>query len=361
MSGQEYLEAVKAELELGHHQHRMGENILGAFGYVRRRATAIDEINATPKQIGLVANPPIDSQMPLRSPRIRFGLPTAYESPKGSPGASEVPLASDVSDTHIDDETEDEEDVNGVLAPSFRISELASANRSVECISPDASIQKAYTTMALNKYSLLVVASSSTPRRQDIKGVVSYQSMAKALLSGAPEKVRDCLDDDCPIVGSREDLKDIVPMLGNSDVVLVVGQDNRLQGIVTAWDLAEEFAQLVDPFTRIGEIEARLRTLVGHKLDRDQLAQFLSDHDLTDGEHRKRPEELTIGELQRVVAYPQHWELLGLKALERVTFVEALDRIREFRNRLMHFRDPLSTGEISELANFCDLVREIPS
>ena len=182
MSGQEYLEAVKAELELGHHQHRMGENILGAFGYVRRRATAIDEINTTLKQIGLVANPPIDSQMPLRSPRIRFGLPTAYESPKGSPGASAVPLASDVSDTHIDDEMEDEEDVNGVLAPSFRISELASANRSVECISPDASIQKAYTTMALNKYSLLVVASSSTPRRQDIKGVVSYQSMAKALL-----------------------------------------------------------------------------------------------------------------------------------------------------------------------------------
>lgn len=361
MSGQEYLESVKAELESGRHQHRMGENILGAFGYVRRRATAIDEINATLKQIGLVADPAIDSQMPLRAPRIRFALAIANESHEGTPGASEVPLAPDVPDTHIDDDAEDEGGVSEVLAPSFRISELASANRSVECISPDASIQKAYTTMALNKYSQLVVASSSTPRRQDIKGIVSYQSMAKALLSGAPEKVRDCLDDDCNIVESRADLKDVVTLLGKSDVVLVVGQDHRLQGIVTAWDLAEEFAQLVDPFKRIGEIEERLRTLVGHKLGQEQLAQFLSDHDSTDGENRKRPEELTIGELQRVVAYPQHWELFDLKAIERVTFVEALDRIRGFRNRLMHFKDPLSTGEISDLANFCDLVREIPS
>ncbi len=38
MSGREYLEAIKEQLDLGRHQHRMGENILGAFGYVRRRA-----------------------------------------------------------------------------------------------------------------------------------------------------------------------------------------------------------------------------------------------------------------------------------------------------------------------------------
>ena len=53
MSGREYLEAIKEQLDLGRHQHRMGENILGAFGYVRRRATALAEINATLQDIGL--------------------------------------------------------------------------------------------------------------------------------------------------------------------------------------------------------------------------------------------------------------------------------------------------------------------
>jgi len=221
----------------------MGENILGAFGYVRRRATAVDEIIAILEDLGLVAYPPIDVGMPLRRPRIRFSLAPQSESPEGLPGVSEVPSNFDTTDKAIEDVAADDEEVVGEeLVPLFRISEIASANRPVEWVSPDASIQKAYTTMALEKYSQLIVANSGTPRRQDIKGIVSYQSMAKAVLRGAPDKVRDCLDDDVQIVKSDADLKDVVPMLGKNDVVLVVGkEDHRLQGIVTSWDLAEEF------------------------------------------------------------------------------------------------------------------------
>ena len=179
-------------------------------------------------------------------------------------------------------------------------------------------------------------------------------------MSDAPEKVRDCLDNSVQIVASDADLKDVVPMLGERDVVLVVGLDHRLQGIVTSWDLAEEFAQLVDPFKRIGEIEERLRTLVRRRLNAEQIANFLSDHSSVEGEHQAQPEDLTIGELQRVLEYPQHWDLLGLMAIDRVTFIKALDMIRGFRNRLMHFKDPLSPEETLRLTNFCDLVREIP-
>ena len=361
MSGREYLEAIKEQLDLGCHQHRMGENILGAFGYVRRRATALAEINATLQDIGLVADPPINGDMPLRAPRIRFGVVPGPESGTGSSGLWEGTSSPDSGDETAEDEATGDEEIAGeVLAPSFRISELASANRPVKWIPPDASIQQAYTTMALKKYSQLVVASSGSPRRQNIKGIVSYQSMAKALLSDAPEKVRDCLDNSVQIVASDADLKDVVPMLGERDVVLVVGLDHRLQGIVTSWDLAEEFAQLVDPFKRIGEIEERLRTLVRRRLNAEQIANFLSDHSSVEGEHQAQPEDLTIGELQRVLEYPQHWDLLGLTAIDRVTFIKALDMIRGFRNRLMHFKDPLSPEETLRLTNFCDLVREIP-
>ena len=44
MSGQKYLQDIKVNLESGRNQHRMGENLLRAFGYVGRRATAIDEM-----------------------------------------------------------------------------------------------------------------------------------------------------------------------------------------------------------------------------------------------------------------------------------------------------------------------------
>ena len=50
--------------------------------------------------------------------------------------------------------------------------------------------------MIRNKYSQLVVASHAKPMQQDIKGVVSFQSMAKVLMNGKPTVVSDCIDED---------------------------------------------------------------------------------------------------------------------------------------------------------------------
>ena len=68
MTGQEYLDVIRRSLESGRRQHRMGQNVLRAFGYVRRRSTAISQINKTLNELGLTADPPIDSNMPLRNP-----------------------------------------------------------------------------------------------------------------------------------------------------------------------------------------------------------------------------------------------------------------------------------------------------
>ena len=52
-------------------------------------------------------------------------------------------------------------------------------------------------------------------------------------------------------------------------------------------------------------------------------------------------EELTMGELQRILEFPEHWDELGL-AFDRVVFTNALSQARDYRNRLIHFRDPLT-------------------
>lgn len=357
MTGQEYLENIKAELSAGRYQHRMGENVLRAFGYVRRRATAIEEINATLDSLGLTATPPITSDMPLKKPRIRFRLkpddgtmtPEDTYAPEtlGPPNGFESSL-----------EEEAEESDASLPEPAFSVSELESAKTDVKCVSPSASIQKAYTTMVLHKFSQLVVADHPNPLRQDIKGIVSFRSMAKALMNGKPMTVGDCVDKDVYCAGSDTDLKTVVSQLSSDDVVLVIGRDNRLQGIVTAWDLAEEFADLVDPFKRIGEIEERLRTLVRKRLGKDKVADFLKDHGISGKDSIGEIEELTMGELQRVLDYPEHWNDLDL-AFDRAVFIDALGKARDYRNRLMHFRDPLNEDEMAQLSNFCDAVREI--
>ena len=65
-----------------------------------------------------------------------------------------------------------------------------------------------------------------------------------------------------------------------------------------------------------------------------------------------------MGELQRVLELPEHWDALDL-AFDRVVFIRGLSEAREYRNRLMHFRDPLTEAEMKQLTNFCDTVREI--
>ena len=356
MSGQDYLDDIRKELESGRHQHRMGENLLRAFGYVRRRATAIDEINAILNKFGLIADPLITSEMPLKSPRIRFSLkstkeivpPQSIEGPttQGSNGSSGPLQDTEEYDTSLPE-------------PAFSISELASANTNVNCVAASATIQEAFTMMSLNKYSQLVVANNPKPRQQDIKGIVSFQSMAKALMNSKPATVGDCIDTDVCFAETHTDLKSVVLQLSGNDVVLVIGHDKRLQGIVTAWDLAEEFAELVDPFKRIGEIEERLRVLVRKRLGKDKVAEFLMIQGLSGNDPIAEIEEMTMGELQRVLEFPENWEALGL-AYDRVVFIKALSEARDFRNRLMHFRDPLNEAETTHLSNFCDMVREIP-
>ena len=359
MTGQEYLGDIRDNLQAGRHQHRMGENVLRAFGYVRRRATAIKEINATLECLGLVADPAIDSRMPPRSPRIRFSLKDAH-GPETTESTDDVDaLDSNSADESFEDAVvEDDEDDGELPEPAFSVSELESSDTCVAWVSPDASIKTAYTMMMLNKHSQLVVASHAEPLRQDIKGIVSFQSMTKALMNGRPTTVGDCIDNKVPIVQSDADLNSVVEQLKGHDVVLVIGRERRLQGIVTAWDLAEEFAELVDPFNRIGEIEQRLQTLLKRRLGTNEVAEFLSNHGGASDDQIEELEELTLGELQRVLEYPEHWNALGL-AFERTEFIQALNKAREYRNRLMHFRDPLDEAERMHLTNLCDMVREI--
>ena len=365
MAGKEYLENIRAKLKAGHRQHRKGESLLRAFGYVRRRATAIYEINAALASLELTAVPPVTVDMPLTKPYIRFSL-TSVDGAAPSDAACDTetqvydefdPLLQDGKDRGGDEQST-EDDIGSLPEPAFSVSELESAKTDVKWVSPSASIKTAYTTMLRYKYSQLVVADQQNPLRQDIKGIVSFQSMARALMDGKPNTVGDCVAD-APLVRSDADLNSVVRHLKENDVVLVYDQNNRLQGIVTAWDLAEEFADLVDPFRRIGEIEERLRVVLNRGLGPDKVAEFLSRNQKASSDSPIEVlEELTMGDLQRVLEFPEHWDALDL-AFDRPVFIKALDEARGYRNRLMHFGDPLTETEKTHLTNFCNMVRAI--
>lgn len=345
MTGREYLRSIKEQLLAGHAQHRKGTSILAAFGYARRRKSALKAINRELRRLGLKTDPPIDENMPLDSSHVSFSL-------VNPPAASKKSTKQAEATTEVVEESGEPEVELSV--PTFRVRDLAAADKHVECVKANATLSKAYTVMLKHKYSQLVVTDTPRPLATAIKGTITYQSIADALMRGAAKTVLDCLDKSTPQVSVDDDIDGVITDLANHDVVLVIGPDKRLSGIVTAWDLAVEFTELVGPFKWIGEIETRVRECIRKKLDASTMSSFLGT---TEAALKDNPELLTLGELVRIVQNPANWEKLGLP-LDREEFSSLMDEVREYRNRLMHFRDPLKPEEMARLQNYCRMIRK---
>ncbi|MBI4288338.1 MAG: hypothetical protein HY671_07930 [Chloroflexi bacterium] len=153
MTGHEYLKNIKKELEAGRWQHKKGISILASFGYSRRRKAALATINKEMETLGLKANPPIDENMPLDSSHVTFSL-------RGEKGTT--PVQPPQIDT-----AEVEEEIEGPelepFIPTFRVRDLAAADKPVRCIKTNDPLKKAYIIMLKNKYSQLVVADTHHP------------------------------------------------------------------------------------------------------------------------------------------------------------------------------------------------------
>ncbi len=360
--GDVYLDAIRAQLDDGHRQWRRGDKLLAAFGYVRRRQSAIDLINEALDARGLETVPALSAEMPLDK-AILFRLKGA---PNGGGGADElfdpgvitevVPRATDdyidtiVPETVTIPAEPPSVDVQHPAGLGLTVKNLASADHEVQTVNPSDTVVAALTTMSLKGYSQLAVASSP----HNVRGVISYRSIAQAWLHGDPKIVADCLDATAPQASPDTPLLDVVALLKRHDVVLVVGADKKIAGLVTRADIAEEFEQSAAPFLLIGEIEDQLRWLVQKRLDVPTALAWL--HGSAPGEPKLKVEDLTMGELQWILQNPEYWQRIGIK-YDQGRFCKDLDAIREIRNAIMHFRDE-GLSRLDDLKNFAAAVQQ---
>jgi hypothetical protein len=122
-------------------------------------------------------------------------------------------------------------------------------------------------------------------------------------------------------------------------------------------DLSLEFASLARPFFSIGEIERRLRRIIGEKYDQGDMESVRAPDDV-DREVRSA-DDLTFGEYLRLLEEPDRWAKLRW-SIDRATFIAALNDVREVRNEVMHFSpDPLSSDQVLVLTNFIKLLKTL--
>ncbi len=217
----------------------------------------------------------------------------------------------------------------------LRVNTLRCAKKTVTTVTPNHTIQRAQTLMATNEFSQLAVCSTlrSEPR------LVSWESIGRASARGTMTEVRQA----AVAALSVRPSDDLLPLLSRiaTDGVVFVRTDNVLTGIITAADITEEFENLAGPFFLIGDIERGLRVAVDSTFTPDEL---LAVREPEDRREVTTSEDLTFGELQRLIDIPGNWDRLNWD-LDRVIFLERIDEVRKIRNSFMHFSSDLPSDE----------------
>lgn len=225
------------------------------------------------------------------------------------------------------------DDVASYNDPTYRIGKLEAANKNLIYVSPDSELSEAITKMLTYDFSQLPVMQQ--PNR-GLKGVISWRSIGMKLSAGkSSKKVRDLMEGNYQLISSDTSLFKAIPMIIEHDYVLVENSIKEISGIVTASDLSLQFQQLSEPFLLLAEIENQIRIILS-KLPEEDIKNA------KDGKDAERSidgvSDLTFGEYLRLFQNTTIWAKLNLH-IDRKTFCEQLEKIKDIRNNIMHF-DP---------------------
>lgn len=250
----------------------------------------------------------------------------------------------------------DGDDILNFNDPTYRIGKLEAANRDLTYVNPDSELTEAITKMITFDFSQLPVMQQA---KRGLKGVISWRSIGTKLAFGQTStKVRDLMEANYQLITSETSLFKALQTIIEHDYVLVENSSKEVCGIVTASDLSLQFKQLTEPFLLVSEIENHVRHLLS-KLPKIDIENAKDEKD------RERiitnVSDLTFGEYLRLFQNPDTWKKTGLK-IDRKTFCEHLEIIRDIRNNIMHFDpDGLEEEAIEALRRFARLLQTIRS
>lgn len=237
--------------------------------------------------------------------------------------------------------------------PTYRIGKLAIANKPPVSVYPQTVLQEAITIMLANDISQIAVMASE----RDVRGMVSWKSIGSRLALGYTCKiVNDCIDRHYE-VSADDSLFQAIRLIARHGYVLVRDSTKRICGIVTVYDLSQQFGQFVEPFLLVGEIENYIRHLIDGKFTADELASIKDPSDTR--REINGVLDLTFGEYVRLLENPRGWTKLELQ-IDRKIFVKHLDEVRRIRNDVMHF-DPkgIAEDDLNVLRRFVQFFQQL--
>jgi len=285
------------------------ERLLALNGNSRRGRNVTEAINEKLKSRGLVCKPPIENA-------------DYYGHVFVSDPRDELPEPETVA--------------------SLPVSAFSGGGPSLITCGPEMSARKVQTLMIRYDISQIPVLSTDA---KNLYGVVTWKSIAlyRSPLDNATAK--DVMGPQSHVASSSDDFLDLVPTIIDREFVLYRSPDGRVDGIVTASDLAFAFNGTAGIFIQLQEVESRLRIL----LDRSPVPHLQKNLEPKRRSMKKfrGAIDMTFGEYLHALADEEIWKSTGI-ALDRDVCIGMLDKVREVRNGVMHFSSADGTTDSAD-------------
>jgi CBS domain-containing protein len=265
---------------------------------------------------------------------VRVGVPAGRDSNTGS--AAEL-AGHDEQDEPLE-----------LPSATLLVRGVPSATCGLISVHPNQTLAEAQALMTAHDYSQLAVMVGL----RDLKGAVSWRSIAQAQLAKSAISLADATTRFPPVVHADEELLSQIDVIYRADFVFVRGDDDRVCGIVTTADLTAQFRDLTTPFFQLGEIEGRLRHCIDRVFESDELSA------VTGRSRVKSARDMEFGQYIRLLDNDARWQRMNWK-VNRAMFIGFLDAARVARNKVMHFGDELTAGQKQTLVQCLNFMRAL--
>ncbi|GLW56808.1 CBS domain-containing protein [Kitasatospora phosalacinea] len=198
----------------------------------------------------------------------------------------------------------------------------------------------------------------------EVLGLFSHRSFTERLVNStwlwektrAPEQlvVEDFVEQ--PVyVRAVDPIDSLFAPLDGADAVLV-GDPDRLQGIVTGSDVISYLYRVASPYLLLKETETGLRSLIDAAVSPEQLEEC-ARHALASlykGREDRLPTELvamTFDEQVSIVMNSRNWpHFVGIMGANRDMFTYEIRPVGQIRNDVFHFKRELTDEDLQKLA-----------
>ncbi|MCK6210828.1 CBS domain-containing protein [Georgenia sp. EYE_87] len=240
----------------------------------------------------------------------------------------------------------------------LRVARLIPSAQEVVTVQAEQSVREALNVMQAHGFDQLPVCIGAS-----VIGVFSYRSFAQGIQhirrndDPLAQPVEDYLED-LEFVRAGMDVGAIMDRL-NADGAVLVGEEDRLDAVMTLSDAANYLWQVTKPFVLLQDIELAVRSLMEQACsDPDELRKHVQ---MIVNDNRGRPTgdsysvlaTLSMGELLSVLLNQANYGKLfrATFGTNRPLVSSLLEPVREVRNKVFHFRDEVSSEELDALIN----------